>query len=95
MEIRQGKQKRGGFKAERRRWEFNLINSALKEAIPNEQLGKLRLLEFGCGPSDGARYLYQLGDLVVTDIYQDPLLNLPVGVEFEIADIHYSKESDS
>jgi SAM-dependent methyltransferase len=85
--MSQKKLKRCAFKSKRRRWEFDLITSAIKDVIPIEQIGKLRVLEFGSGPSGGAQYLCQIGDIVVTDIYEHPLLNLPPGVEFRIADI--------
>ena len=54
----------------------------------------MRVIEYGCGLGVGDQSLGQLGDLVVTDIYKDPLLNLPPGVEFRIADIHQTDFKD-
>jgi len=78
-------------RARLRRWEFDLIASALSEVLPNEQTGRLRVLEFGCGAHSCAEYLSQFGALTVTDTHRDPSLSLPPGVEFEIADIHCTK----
>lgn len=94
MTMSRRDRKRNDFKAQKRRWEFDLITRTIKDVIPTEQVGKLRILEFGSGPSSGAQYLCQLGDLVVTDIYTHPLLNLPLGVEFRIADIHKTDFKD-
>jgi SAM-dependent methyltransferase len=56
--------------------------------LPKEQIGRLQILEFGCGAAYGAQYLRQLGNLTTTDIYRSPLLELPPGTAFRIADIH-------
>jgi SAM-dependent methyltransferase len=80
--------KRTDFKARRRKWEFFLISAAMERVIPKEKIGRLRVLEFGSGPSGGAEFLVDLGYLVVTDVYKHPLLRLPLNVKFKIADIH-------
>ena len=77
-----------------RRREFDLIAAAIKDLVPNELIGHLKLLEFGSGPASGAEYLCQLGKLVASDIYEPPFLNLPAGVEFKIVDIHRTNFDD-
>lgn len=86
--------KRSKFKADRRKWEFQLIVAAIKETVPKALHGKLRILEYGCGPSGGAEYLCEIGDLIVSDIYQHTKLSLPPQVRFEIADIHKTDFKD-
>lgn len=72
-----------------------MIASAIKNVIPIERIGKLRVLEFGCGSCEGAQHLCQFGNLVVTDIYRHPLLNLPPGLDFRIVDIHETDFKDN
>ena len=78
----------------KRRWEYNLITSAIVSVVPSDLIGKLQVMEYGCGPGVGVQSLSQLGDLLLTDIYRDPSLDLPDGVEFRIADIHETDFKD-
>jgi SAM-dependent methyltransferase len=89
------KQKQVDYRTRVRWREFDLIISAIKEIIPDEKIGKLRILDFGCGSCEGAQNLCQLGHLIASDISKSPLLNLPVDAEFRIADIHQTGFEDS
>jgi SAM-dependent methyltransferase len=71
-----------------RRREFDLITCTIRDILSEEKIGKLRILEFGCGVASGVQNLSKLGTLIVTDIYRDPSLELPIGVQFKIEDIH-------
>lgn len=80
--------KRIEFKQKRRKLEFQLITKMLTPLLHKESIGNIRILEFGSGPAGGIEYLSPIGHLVITDIHEHPLLNIPYNVKFKIADIH-------
>jgi SAM-dependent methyltransferase len=82
------------FKIDTRQWEFRLVVSSIKKIVPPSCIGTLRVLEFGCGVSAGASSLLELGDLTVSDLYRDPLLQLPTPVRFVQQDIHHTSFAD-
>jgi len=88
-------QKQVAYRAKVRRWEFELMTSTIMEVMPKKNIGKLRVLEFGCGPGTGAEYLCQFGNVTLTDIRRNSSLVLPLGVEFKIEDIHQTDFSDN
>lgn len=75
--------------------EYDLIAAALKEVIPPQCIGKLQIMEYGCGQGYGFRSLTQLGSLVATDLQMHPHLVLPPEIEFIITDIHCTDFPDS
>jgi SAM-dependent methyltransferase len=81
-------------RAQVRRREFDATIAIMRRVIPKDQIGRLRILEFGCGSCESARYLCQLGHLVATDVQKNSPLYLPPTAEFRIADIHHTEFSN-
>jgi SAM-dependent methyltransferase len=66
--------------------EFKLIAEEIRKVL-GPCRSRPRVLEFGCGRATGARALADVGSLVVSDVYRDPMLDLPPGIPFVMTDI--------
>ena len=85
--------RREAFKQRRRTWEFELITLFIRTHWTCGNT-RPRIIEFGCSPATGAQQMSKIGDLVVSDIYQDHRLQLPPGVRFVLCDIQNAPFKD-